>query len=240
MIVGAGLAGLYTLYRLRGLGFSVRVIEKGDGVGGTWYWNRYPGARCDVESLEYQYSFSDELQREWNWTERYATQPEILEYANYVADKFDLRRDIQFETRVTSAHYDEPVGRWNVTTDRGDSYTAQHCIMATGCLSAAQVPKFEGLEDYTGDWYHTGDWPHEGVDFTGKRVAVIGTGSSGIQSIPVIAQQAEHVTVFQRTPNFSVPAQNDNLTPEYVRDFKDRFQELRKHAGNRASAPPSA
>ncbi|MCZ6706578.1 MAG: NAD(P)/FAD-dependent oxidoreductase, partial [Chloroflexi bacterium] len=199
VIVGAGFAGMYMLHRLRKQGFSARVIEAGEGVGGTWYWNRYPGARCDVESLEYQYSFSDDLQRNWNWTERYAQQPEILQYCNHVADKFDLRRDMQFDTRVTSAVYDETSDRWAIETDQGDRLSARFCIMAIGCLSAGTVPDFEGLESFQGDWYHTGAWPHEKVDFSGKRVGVIGTGSSAIQTIPVIAEEADQVTVFQRT-----------------------------------------
>src|SRR5207253_5654923 len=190
VIVGAGFAGLYTLHRLRGLGLSARVYEAGDGLGGTWYWNRYPGARCDVESLDYSYSFSDELQQEWRWTERYASQPEILKYINHVADRFDLRRDVRLATRVTAAGFDEATTRWTVATDRGERVSAQFCIMATGCLSAAQVPAFEGLERFEGTWYHTGHWPHEGVDFTGRRVGVIGTGSSAIQAIPIIARHA--------------------------------------------------
>ena len=177
------------LHRLRGLGLSARVYEAGDGVGGTWYWNRYPGARCDVESMDYSYSFSDELQQEWSWTERYASQPEILRYINHVADRLDLRRDIQLATRVTAAVFDDGTNRWAIETDRGDRVAAQFCIMATGCLSDAQVPKFKGLETFTGRWYHTGHWPHEGVDFTGQRVGVIGTGSSAIQSIPIIARR---------------------------------------------------
>ena len=230
VIVGAGFAGLYMLHKLRGLGFSARVIEAGDGVGGTWYWNRYPGARCDVESLDYQYSFSDELQREWNWTERYATQPEILSYINHGAGRFDLWRDIQLETRVTSAVFDDVSGRWTVETDRGERYSAQFCIMATGCLSASRVPDFKGLDTFKGDWYHTGRWPHEGVDFTGKRVAIIGTGSSGIQSIPIIARQAEHLYVFQRTPNFSLPALNESLTPEKIAEYKANFADIKAAA----------
>ncbi|MEP7216286.1 MAG: NAD(P)/FAD-dependent oxidoreductase, partial [Anaerolineaceae bacterium] len=190
IIVGAGFAGMYMLYRLRELGLSARVVEAGDGVGGTWYWNRYPGARCDIESLEYQYGFEDDLPREWKWTERYATQPEILTYLNHVADRFSLRDGIQLETRVTAAVFDEGTNRWAVTTDRGDRFSAKFCIMATGCLSAAKVPDFKRLDSFKGDWYHTGYWPHEGVDFTGKRVGIIGTGSSGIQSIPIIAAQA--------------------------------------------------
>jgi len=181
VVVGAGFAGLYMLYRLRRLGLSVRVLEAGDGVGGTWYWNRYPGARCDVESMDYSYSFSDELQQEWQWTERYASQPEILEYINHVADHFDLRRDTQLSTRVTGAMYDEDTAHWTISTDHGDELQAQFCIMATGCLSTPQFPPpFPSLENFEGRWYHTGRWPHEGVDFTGQRVAVIGTGSSAI------------------------------------------------------------
>ena len=206
VIVGAGFAGLYALHRLRGLGLAVRVYEAGGGVGGTWYWNRYPGARCDVESMDYSYSFSDELQQEWRWTERYAAQPEILTYINHVADRFDLRRDIQLETRVTSAVFDEGMGRWTIATNRGDRVTARFCIMATGCLSEAQVPDFKGIETFEGRRYHTGKWPHEGVDFTGRRVGIIGTGSSAIQSIPIIASQAARLLVFQRTPNYSIPA----------------------------------
>src|SRR5947209_6829963 len=230
VVVGAGFAGLYTLHRLRGLGLSVRVFEAGKGVGGTWYWNRYPGARCDVESMDYSYSFSDELQQEWKWTERYAPQPEILKYINHVADRFDLRRDIQLETRVTTAVFDDTTGRWTVETDRGDRVSAQFCIMATGCLSSAQVPKFKGLESFEGRWYHTGHWPHEGVDFTGRRVGVIGTGSSAIQSIPIIARQAAHLVVFQRTPNYSVPPHNAPLDRDLERRVKARHGEYRRQA----------
>ena len=230
VIVGAGFAGLYALHRLRGLGLSARVFEAGDGVGGTWYWNRYPGARCDVESMDYSYSFSDELQQEWHWTERYASQPEILTYINHVADRFDLRRDVQLATRVTTAVFDEAGGRWTVETDRGDRVSARFCIMATGCLSTAQVPDIEGLESFAGKWYHTGHWPHEGVDFTGQRVGVIGTGSSAIQSIPLIARQAAHLFVFQRTPNFSIPAQNAPLDPAYERRIKAEYAEFRRQA----------
>ncbi|MEQ8326156.1 flavin-containing monooxygenase [Parvibaculum sp.] len=230
VIVGAGFAGMYMLHRLRALGLSVRVFETGDGVGGTWYWNRYPGARCDVESLEYQYGFSDDVQREWDWTERYAAQPEILRYQNYVADKLDLRKDIQFSTRVTSADYDARSGEWTVETDRGDHVQTRFCIMATGCLSAARIPDFPGVRDFEGETYHTGAWPHEGVDFTGKRVGVIGTGSSGIQSTPIIAEQASHLTVFQRTANFTLPAGNRPLSPEEVRKSKETLLADREHA----------
>jgi cyclohexanone monooxygenase len=230
VVVGAGFAGLYMLHRLRGLGLSVRVFEAGDGVGGTWYWNRYPGARCDVESMDYSYSFSDELQQEWTWTERYAAQPEILKYINHVADRFDLRRDITFSTRVTSAVFDDARSRWTVKTDRGDRVSARFCIMATGCLSDAQVPDIKGRETFAGPWYHTGHWPHGGVDFTGQRVGIIGTGSSAIQSIPIIARQASQLIVFQRTPNYSMPAHNAALDREYEQRVKAGYAEFRRQA----------
>src|SRR5580693_2370396 len=176
VVVGAGFAGLYMLYRLRELGFTARVYEAGSGVGGTWFWNRYPGARCDVESLEYSYSFSKDLQREWEWTERYASQPEILKYLNHVADRFDLRRDIQLETRVLSAAFDGATNQWTIRTDRGDEIQARFCVMATGCLSAAKIPDIPGVEDFRGNCYHTGRWPRDGLDFTSQKVGVIGTG----------------------------------------------------------------
>jgi cyclohexanone monooxygenase len=232
MVVGAGFAGLYALHRLRGLGLSVQVYEAGSGVGGTWFWNRYPGARCDVESLEYSYSFSQELEQEWDWSERYAPQPEILRYINHVADRFELRRDIQFDTRVTAIVFDETVNRWGVTTDRGDEVSARFCVMATGCLSAATTPDIEGLDTFGGRWYHTGRWPPEGVDFTGQRVGVVGTGSSAIQSIPVIAEQAAHLVVFQRTPNFSLPARNRALDPDTQAVVKASYPALRDEARN--------
>lgn len=190
VIVGAGFAGLYMLYRLRKQGISARVFEAGSGIGGTWFWNRYPGARCDVESMEYSYQFSEELQQEWEWSEQYSSQPEILRYINHVADRFDLRRDIQLNTRVTTAHFDETSARWSIVTDKGERLSAQFCVMATGCLSSRNTPSFTGLETFGGDWYHTGHWPDEDIDFTGMRVGVIGTGSSGIQAIPVIARQS--------------------------------------------------
>ena len=230
VVVGAGFAGMYMLYRLREVGLTARVIEAGSDVGGTWYWNRYPGARCDVESLQYQYSFSDALQREWNWTERYAQQPEILEYASHVADRFDLRRDIQFNTRVTAAAYDDARQRWIVDTDAGDRLSAQFCIMATGCLSKPKWPEIPGRESFQGEACHTALWPHEGVDLRGKHVGVIGTGSTAIQAIPRIAEQAAHVTVFQRTPNFSVPAKQEPHDPAYVAQYKDEFEALRRKA----------
>lgn len=230
VIVGAGFAGLYMLHRLRGLGFTARVYEAASGLGGTWYWNRYPGARCDVESLEYSYSFSKELEQEWQWTERYATQPEILRYLDHVAERFDLKRDIQLNTRVNAAIFDESENCWSIETDRGDRARARFCVMATGCLSAAKIPDFKGRDTFQGKMYHTGHWPHEGVDFTGQRVAVIGTGSSGIQSIPMIAEQAAHLFVFQRTPNFSVPANNAPLTPETLEDWQVNSSEYRNQA----------
>jgi cyclohexanone monooxygenase len=230
VVVGAGFAGLYMLHRLRGLGFATRVFEAGGGVGGTWYWNRYPGARCDVESMQYSFSFSEELDQEWDWSERYAPQPEILSYANHVADRFDLRRHVVFDTRVTSATFDEAAKRWRIETDRGDQVTAQFCIMAVGCLSATNHPAFEGREDFLGPTYHTGEWPHDGVDFAGLRVGVIGTGSSAIQSIPIIAQQASALTVFQRTANYSVPAWNEKLTAEYRKAIKADYPALRAKA----------
>jgi cyclohexanone monooxygenase len=230
VIVGAGIAGLYMLHRLRGLGLTARVYEAGYDVGGTWFWNRYPGARCDIESMDYSYSFSDELQQEWEWSERYAEQPEILRYINHVAERFDLRRDIQFNTRVTAAHFDEATSQWAVRTDAGEQATATFVVMATGCLSAGQVPEFPGFETFQGNWYHTGAWPHDGVDFSGQRVGVIGTGSSAIQSIPRIAQQAEQLVVFQRTANFSVPAHNAPLDPEYVRRLKADYAKFRQRA----------
>jgi cyclohexanone monooxygenase len=211
IIVGAGFAGLYMLHRARGLSLSARVVEAGGGVGGTWYWNRYPGARCDVESLEYSYQFSDELQQEWRWSERYASQPEILDYLNHVADRFDLRSHILFGTRVEAAIFNEAADRWTVRTDDGNQMSAHFLIMATGCLSSANTPAVPGIETFAGPTFHTGRWPHEPVDFTGQRVGVIGTGSSGVQSIPVIAEQARQLVVFQRTATYAVPAHNHPL-----------------------------
>ena len=230
LVVGAGFAGMYMLHRLRGLGLSARVYEQGSGVGGTWYWNRYPGARCDVESMQYSYSFSGELQQEWDWSERYAPQPEILKYANHVADRFNLRPDIQFNTRVDKAVFDEAANIWQVATSDGKTVRARFVVLATGCLSNARVPDIKGLDRFKGKVYHTGHWPHEPVDFTGLRVGVIGTGSSGIQSVPVIAEQAEHLTVFQRTANFSIPARNAKLTAEERERFRMNYPEIRRFA----------
>ena len=234
LIVGAGFSGIYMLKRCRELGISARVIEAATDVGGTWYWNRYPGARCDVESLTYSYSFSDDLQREWNWTERYARQPEILKYVARVVEKFDLRRDMQFDTRVIAAAFEGKTNRWTIETDRVEHISAKYCIMAIGCLSTPTQPDFKGLESYAGETYHTGLWPHEKIDFTGKRVGIIGTGSSAVQSIPVIAEEATHLTVFQRTPNFSVPAYHGPIDADVVNMWKTRHEELRARA--RASA----
>ena len=228
LVIGAGFAGLYQLFCLRDrLGLSVRALEAGGGVGGTWYWNRYPGARCDSESHVYWYTFSPELMREWEWSERYPGQAEILRYLNFVADRFDLKRDIRFNTRVVAASYDEQANRWQVRTEGGETYVVKFLITAVGCLSTANVPDLPGLDDFAGDWYHTGQWPHEGVDFTGKRVGMIGTGSTGIQAAPVIAASAKHLTVFQRTANYSVPARNAPLTPEFRRYIKEHTKDIR-------------
>ncbi|MBI3992753.1 MAG: NAD(P)/FAD-dependent oxidoreductase [Candidatus Lambdaproteobacteria bacterium] len=231
-IVGGGLAGLYAIHRLRKQGLRVRAFEAGSGVGGTWFWNRYPGARCDVESLQYSYSFSDELQQEWSWPERYPTQPEILKYIEHVAERFDLVRDVQLDTRVLSAEFDNATAMWTLKTDRGHVVTAPYCIMATGNLSTPRLPDIPGVQSFQGDWYHSGLWPHEGVDFTGRRVGVIGTGSSGIQMIPIIAQQAAHLFVFQRTANFSMPAHNGPMDAQQEREFKSNYPKLREAARN--------
>ena len=227
VIVGAGFAGLFMLHRVRRHGLTACVFEAGSGVGGTWFWNRYPGARCDVESVEYSYQFSEELQQEWEWTERYAGQPEILAYLNHVADRFDLCKDIRFETRVESAVFDEAAARWTVRTGAGDEVSAQFLVMATGCLSNANVPDFKGLGSFAGETYHTGRWPDERVEFAGKRVGVIGTGSSAIQSVPIIAEEAGSLVVFQRTPAYSVPARNGPLDPSEVREIKSDYAGFR-------------
>lgn len=228
VVVGAGFAGLYALHRFRSDGLSVRVFEVADGVGGVWYWNRYPGARCDVESVDYSYSFDPDLQQEWDWSEKYATQPEILRYLNHVADRFDLRRDITFGTRVTGMALDEETLRWDVRTDRGDAVSARFVVLAVGPLSNANVPDIPGLDSFGGAVYHTARWPHDGVDFTGKRVGVIGTGSSGIQAIPRIARAAGELYVFQRTPNYSVPAGNIPLDDAARRAQKADYAERRR------------
>ena len=227
VVVGAGFAGLYMLHRLRGLGVRAVVFEAGDDVGGTWYWNRYPGARVDVECVNYSFSFSSELEQDYPWGERYAPQPEILKYARHVADRFNLRRDIRFGARVTAARYDEPSTTWRVQTNRGDDVTARHVVMATGCLSASKMPEIPGTETFRGQSYHTAHWPHTGVDFSGLRVGLIGTGSSGVQSIPVIAGQAADLTVFQRTPAYSLPARNRPLRPGELEGVQAQYGEWR-------------
>jgi cyclohexanone monooxygenase len=229
-IVGGGLAGLYALHRLRGLGLKVCVYEAGSGIGGTWFWNRYPGARCDIESLEYSYSFSEELQNDWKWPERYATQPVILEYINHVADRFNLRRDVQLNTRIASATYDRAAKCWTLKTKAGERIIARFCVMATGNLSTPRVPDFKGIDSFQGKWYHTGLWPEEGVDFTGKRVGIIGTGSTAVQMIPLVAQQAKHLYVFQRTANFSLPARNAPMDPQKERRHKASYARRVKEA----------
>ncbi|MBM9466428.1 flavin-containing monooxygenase [Nakamurella leprariae] len=226
-VLGAGFAGMYMLHTLRQQGWNVHVYETGDDVGGTWYWNRYPGARCDIESLYYSYSFDEEIQQTWEWSEKYAPQPELLQYAGWVADRLDLRRDISFNTTVEHAVWDEDATEWVLETNGGDVIRSRYLVTAVGCLSAARVPDFPGLEHYQGKQYHTSKWPHEGVDFTGQRVAVIGTGSSGIQSIPLIAEQASQLTVFQRTPNFSIPAHNRTLDPAEVARVKADYPSIR-------------
>ena len=228
VIVGAGFSGLYLLHRLRKAGFSTRVFERGGGVGGTWYWNRYPGARCDVESLQYSYSFDEQLQQEWHWPEKFSAQPDILAYANHVADRFDLKKDIEFNTEVKVGCFDEKSSSWKITTSKGEKVTARFFIMATGCISTTQVPSIKGLNNYKGNTYHTGNWPHEEVNFAGQNIAVIGTGSSGIQSIPVLAEQANNLTVFQRTPNYSIPSQNEPMTNKYEQSWKDVYTARRK------------
>ncbi|MFC6841589.1 flavin-containing monooxygenase [Xanthomonas theicola] len=225
IVVGAGFAGLYMLHKLRQLGLNALVLEAEPEVGGVWYRNRYPGARCDMESLVYSYSFSSELEQEWHWQQRFAGQPEILSYLRHVADRFALRDHIRFETRVVSARFD---GQWTATTDNGERHCARFLIMATGCLSTTHTPALQGLETFAGACFHTSQWPHEPADFAGRRVGVIGTGSSAIQCIPLIAQQAAHLTVFQRTPNFSLPANNAALDDAFVQQFKTNYPRYRE------------
>ena len=231
VVIGAGFAGLYMLYRLRDvLGMSARVFERGDGVGGTWFWNRYPGARCDSEAYMYCFSFDKKLMQEWEWSMKYPEQPEILRYLNHVADRFDLRKDIQLNTLVTSAHWNEADDLWEVETNQGDKLTANFLITGIGCLSAGQIPNIEGRDSFAGEAYHTGSWPHEGVDFAGKRVGVIGTGSSGVQSIPVIAQQAKELFVFQRTPQYTIPARHGNVDKAFLDEVKKNYEEIYQKA----------
>ncbi|WP_141904997.1 NAD(P)/FAD-dependent oxidoreductase [Lysinibacillus sp. Y5S-8] len=240
VVLGAGFAGLYMLHQLRSKGFSTIVCEAGDGVGGVWYWNRYPGARCDIESIYYNYTFSKELYEEWTWTSRFPEQAEILRYLNYVADRFQLRTDIQFNTRVTAAHFDEERHKWIVYLNDGQHILAKYFITGIGCLSAANVPNIQGLQQFSGNWYHTGHWPHEKVDFTGKRVGIIGTGSSGIQAIPVIAKEAEQLTVFQRTPQYTIPARNHPYDENFIKETKQNFEALKQSMRNSVSGTPFA
>jgi cation diffusion facilitator CzcD-associated flavoprotein CzcO len=241
-IVGAGFAGLYMLHRVRGLSMSAHVFERADDVGGTWYWNRYPGARCDIESIDYSYSFDEELTRRWRWTERYAAQPEILSYINHVADRFDLRQDISFGTTVVSVDWDDLANEWTIRCDNGTTTRATYCVMATGCLSVVKRPDFAGLDEFAGQCYHTGRWPHEPVEFAGRTVAVIGTGSSGIQAIPRIAASAEQLYVLQRTPNYSMPAQNRPLkAAEFdaaIRNFAERRRVCERSDAGVPHPPP--
>ena len=229
IIVGAGFSGLYMLYKMRKMNLKALIIERASDAGGTWFWNRYPGARCDIESIEYSYSFSDELQQEWNWSNRYSDQSEILEYINYVVKKFNLKENIVFNTSVKSAKFDEKLKNWIVETD-SKSYSSKFCVMATGTLSSIKQPNFDGLENFKGDWYVTGEWPQEKIDFTSKKVAIIGTGSSAVQSIPVIAQEAKNLTVFQRSPNYTIPANNRPLTEKELSNAKSSYDQIREKA----------
>lgn len=238
VVVGAGFAGLYMLHRLRETGLRTTVLETGGGIGGTWFWNRYPGARCDIESLDYSYSFSPELEQEWDWSERYPSQPEILRYLEHVADKFDLRRDVQLNTRVVAAAFDESSNRWTVRTDRDERLQPQFLIMATGCLSSTKTPEFPGMAEFRGRALHTGNWPHEEVDFTGQRVGVIGTGSSGIQIVPELADRAAELVVFQRTANYSMPARNGPIPQDALEQVKANYQQRRHDARYTAAGIP--
>jgi cation diffusion facilitator CzcD-associated flavoprotein CzcO len=233
VVVGAGFSGMYMLHSLRDkLGLSVRCFESGGGVGGTWYFNRYPGARCDSDSYIYCYTFDNELLQTWEWSERYPEQPEILRYLNHVANRLDLRKDITFNARVIEASFDESSNLWEIRTDNGDAVTARYFIGAVGCLSSSNLPTFKGIDTFEGKRYHTGRWPHDGVDFTAKRVGVFGTGASAVQAIPMIAQQAKHLTVFQRTPNYCVPARNGKVDPELVRARKADYDRIKETIRN--------
>ncbi|UVO50688.1 NAD(P)/FAD-dependent oxidoreductase [Sphingomonas sp. SUN019] len=230
LVIGMGFGGMYALHRTRGMGLDVLGIEAGDDVGGTWYWNRYPGARCDVMSIDYSYSFSDEIQQEWTWSEQFSAQPEILSYARFVADKLDLKRDIRFETRATRVAYDDDACLWRVETDRGDRFEATYLLMATGPLSVPKPIDIPGADMFKGELHLSGKYPHRPVDLSGKRVAVIGTGSSGIQIVPVVAEQADHLYVFQRTPSFTLPMRNRPLDAAYVAHIKQHYPGLRAAA----------
>ncbi|NKB36424.1 MAG: NAD(P)-binding protein [Gammaproteobacteria bacterium] len=235
IIIGAGFAGLYMLHTARKLGLSARILEAGDGVGGTWYWNRYPGARCDVPSLEYSFQFDDDLQQEWQWSERYAPQAEILSYLNHVTDRFDLRGHIQFNTRVATASYDENSNRWTIESDEGQSHQAKFCVFATGCLSVSNKPNIQNEDLFKGPIYHTGQWSQQGVDFSDLNVAVVGTGSSAIQAIPVIAEQAASLSVFQRSAGYTVPAHNRPMDEAEQNAIKSNYARLRESASQQFS-----
>jgi cation diffusion facilitator CzcD-associated flavoprotein CzcO len=226
IVIGAGISGMYQLFRLRELGLRVRVLEAGTGVGGTWYWNRYPGARFDSESYSYGYSFSQELLDEWDWSEHFSGQPEIERYCNFVADKFDLRKNIDFSARVAAAHFDEVGQCWDIRLTDGASYRARFMVTAIGLLSAPTMPRFEGVEDFKGAWRHTGMWPKEGIDFSGKRVAVVGTGASGVQAIQEISKTAGHLTVFQRRPNWCTPLHNRPISKDEMDEIREGYPEL--------------
>jgi cyclohexanone monooxygenase len=240
VVIGAGFAGLYMLYRLREQGFSVHGFEQGEGVGGTWYWNRYPGARCDSEIMYYSFSFMPDLEQEWPLEERYPGQPEILRYLEHVADRLDLRKDFTFGARVTALEYDEAANLWTLRTEQGHTATARYVVTAVGCLSTANMPEFRGADSFRGVTLHTGMWPREPVDFTGQRVGVIGTGASGIQAIPVIAGQAAHLTVFQRTAQFTIPAENGPLDPQFVGLWKQNYREWRRRGRESTGGIPYA
>lgn len=232
VIIGAGFSGMYMLHSLREAGFSTRVFEAAENVGGVWYHNRYPGARCDTESIIYTYLFSEKLYKDWTWSSKFPDQPEILSYLNYVADTFDLRKDIQFNTRINAAHYDEENNHWRIYLSDNTSVTATYFIPAVGGLSATNLPNFKGLNNFKGEWYHTGNWPKDKVDFKDKRVGVIGTGSSGVQVIPIVAKEADHLTVFQRTPQYMIPARNHQLDPEFIQQTKVKYKEIKQQVRN--------
>ncbi|MDH3643096.1 MAG: NAD(P)/FAD-dependent oxidoreductase, partial [Gammaproteobacteria bacterium] len=228
LVVGAGFAGMYAVHRFRSLGLSVKVLEAGSDVGGTWYWNRYPGARCDVPSLEYSYGFSPELEQEWDWPEVFSAQTDILSYANHVAERFDLRKDMQFNTRVVRVDYLDDDNLWRLTTEQGERFEAPFCVMATGCLSVPNTPELPGAESFAGRVLHTGMWPKEPVDLSDKRVGIIGTGSSGVQAIPELARQAGHLFVFQRTPVYTVPANRKQMRGDVQQEFRDNYRQIRE------------
>jgi cyclohexanone monooxygenase len=227
LVVGAGFAGMYAVHRFRNQGLRVLVLEAGSDVGGTWYWNRYPGARCDVPSLEYSYGFSPELEQEWDWPEVFSAQEDILQYANHVADRFNLRECMRFNTRVVSVEYREAANVWSLATESGDSFEAPYCVMATGCLSVPNTPELPGADTFSGEVYHTGRWPKDPVDLAGKSVGIIGTGSSGVQAIPELAKQAAELVVFQRTPVYTVPANRKQMRGDVQQEFREHYRSIR-------------